>query len=135
MIRRTVLCALLGVAFLTSGCRFARPQPGVQLSSTPAGARVTVDGEFSGFVTPARIDLATDEWHMVAVELDGYASQTRLVGPGSRLIAVDWRQSSVGAIDTFRFPLLLPIESVVPFVLESRNAPQRIHFHLRRGGR
>lgn len=133
MIRRTVLCALLGAVFLTSGCRFARPQPGVQLSSSPAGARVSIDGAFSGFVTPARIDLATDEWHLIEVALDGYGPQSRLVGPGSRMIAVDWRQSSVAAIDTFRFPLLLPIESVIPLVVESRNAPQRIHFHLRRG--
>lgn len=124
----------LGLILLAafSSCRYARPQPGVQLSSTPPGARVSVDGSFSGFVTPARIDLATDDWHVVAVELDGYRTQTRLVGPGTRLIAVDWRQASVGLTDSFLFPLLLPVESVLPLAVVARSEPQRLHFHLRR---
>lgn len=119
---------------VTGGCRYARPQPGVQLSSSPSGAEVSIDGVPSGFVTPTHIDLATDDWHVVAVELEGFAPQMRMIGPGSRLVAVDWRQASVGAIDTFRFPLFLPLDSVLPFAYEARSEPQRIHFHLRRAG-
>lgn len=130
--RAASACALL-LTSLLGGCLFARPQPGVQLSSSPAGARVSVDGEFSGFVTPAHIDLATDQWHLVAVELDGYEPQIRMIGPGSRIVAADWRHASIGAIGTFRFPLFLPIEDLVPFTYEARNEPQRIHFHLSRG--
>gem|GEM_PF-4188141 len=104
----------------------------MQLSSTPPGARISVGGTFSGFVTPARIDLATDDWHVVAVQLEGYEPQTRLVGPGTRLVAVDWREASAGSGDSFRFPLLMPVESILPFAVEARSEPQRLHFHLRR---
>lgn len=124
---------ILAAAF--AGCRYARPQPGVQLSSTPPGARVDIDGEFSGFVTPARIDLATDDWHVVGVTLEGYEPQTRLVGPGTRLVAVDWREATAGIGDSFRFPLLMPFESILPFTVEARSEPQRLHFHLRRRAR
>ena len=46
------------------------------LSSVPAGARITVDGQFVG-VTPAVVALAPDKKHQLSLFLDGYARASR----------------------------------------------------------
>lgn len=124
---------LLAAAVLTA-CQLVRPQPGVHVSSTPSGAEVWVDGRYSGFVTPANVALRTDDWHRVEFVLTGHTRAERLVGPGGRLTVVDWTEGSIGE-GVFWFPILLPIESMIPFSYEARSSPQRIHVHLARSAR
>jgi hypothetical protein len=122
------------LALWCGACQFVRPQPGVQISSSPAGAELWVDGEFSGFVTPARVALRTDEWHRLELRLAGHVGATRLVGPGGRVTAVDWTTGTI-AYSAVWFPLFLPLEDLVPFSYEARSTPQRIHVELRRRAR
>jgi hypothetical protein len=134
MPRVTAAPLLLAAALLSASCQLVRPQPGVHLSSTPPGAEVWVDGAYSGFVTPANIALRTDDWHRVEFVLAGHTRAERLIGPGSRVTVVNWTEGSIGE-GVFWFPILLPIESIVPFTYEARSSPQRIHVHLARSAR
>lgn len=60
------------------------------VSSTPAGADITVDGVPSG-TTPAKVPLVSGQKHLVEVSLDGYATAEREVEPGrDDTVAVDF---------------------------------------------
>lgn len=58
----------------------------VAVSSTPAGAQIFVDGEATGQVTPADVQLSSGE-HTVEVRLEGYQtrSQALTAQPGTRM--------------------------------------------------
>ena len=131
---RVSAALLLLAAVVLAGCQLVRPQPGVHLSSTPPGAEIWVDGAYSGFVTPANIALRTDDWHRITFVLSGHVGTERLVGPGSRVTIVDWTEASIGD-GVFWFPLLMPLENIVPITYEARSSPQRIHVHLARSAR
>lgn len=62
------LSVLAGCATIVRG----GSHQGVGISSTPPGAKVTVDGVLSG-VTPVIVDMKRNKDHTVEVALDGYS--------------------------------------------------------------
>lgn len=128
--------ALLAVlaALALPGCLFTRSQPGVMLATTPPGATVLVDGRDSGFVTPATLSLERSAWHRIDFQLDGFATESRLVGPGKRPELIPWTQGYVG-VYTWYFPLFLPMEYLFfPLRIDDNLVPQRIHVRLEHVG-
>ncbi|MEZ5977147.1 MAG: PEGA domain-containing protein [Planctomycetota bacterium] len=132
MFRASVRLAAPLLLVAATSCRFPTHQPGVRISSEPAGAMVFVDGSFSGQVTPAYLGISLDEWHQVRVEKPGYGTQWRVLSPGGRWHFVDWRLGRTFD-HAYWFPLFLPWpEAVIPLSYESRLEPKRVHFYLRR---
>jgi len=65
--------ALLPLFLACGGCRlFGMGDAQVSFFSEPPGARVIVDKQDTGFVTPCRITLASRDEHRVELELAGY---------------------------------------------------------------
>ncbi len=68
-------------------------QTGVTVTSTPAGARILVDGTDSGLVTPATVSVAEPGDVDIALELDGYvtfpAAHTAVVAAGQVTTLLD----------------------------------------------
>ena len=78
-----LLLALLGA------CRTVT-QPGVEITSSPSGARVMIDGRYAGHVTPCLIALETDERYEVRIELDGYEPYGIAFVPSQREGFIGW---------------------------------------------
>ena len=87
---RICLAALL---LVTSSCTSLRP---VHFSSDPAGARILVDGQDSGFVTPCQIELPNEPLRRIDFVLPGYQSATRFLTTKKRVDVVYWRDAAVG---------------------------------------
>jgi len=121
---RTLWSALL---VLASAC--AGPHPSI-FATDPPGARVIIDGEDSGFVTPCAIDLPSDP-HVIDFTLPGYASARRTTYPETQRYAILYREW-ISNTDTWRFPLWLNVEDLfVPIKTISTQSPQRIFVRLR----
>lgn len=74
------------------------------VTSTPAGADVTVDGVPSG-TTPAKVPLESGQKHLVEVSLDGYASAEREVEPGrGDTVSVDFALKPGATLDVTSDP-------------------------------
>ncbi len=74
----TVLPWLFGSLLVLAGCGalFGSNPQNVRITSDPAGARVTVNGEDRG-TTPLELRLPVDKSYRVAVEAAGYPAQSR----------------------------------------------------------
>lgn len=118
------------VAFVAS-CGSA--PKGVHFSSDPPGARVLVDGEESGFVTPCVLKLAEKSKTLrVDLELRGYARATRWVADETQAEWVLWRDMLAGT-NTWRFPLWLATADFMrPRQIVASKAPARIFVRLQR---
>ena len=120
----------LGLGLTLSGCALLRGQPGVLVDSDPPGATVLVDGLDSGFVTPAAIYLTRADWHRLDVELEGYDTETRIVGPGINAEGIPWSDGYTLPI-SFPFPLWLDLpELLVPLRIDDNLKPSRIFVEL-----
>ncbi len=125
---RLVLALL--AAPLAGGCMLDRPQPGIMISTRPAGAQVVVDGQDSGFVTPARLALTRRDWHRVEVKLSGYEPASRLFAPGLRRYAIGWDKGYTRETNLL-FPFFLPWEDMlIPFRFDDSLSPGRVHIAL-----
>jgi hypothetical protein len=136
-----VLLAALAAALTSAAClsyqsvphgvTFGLVQPGVALSSRPSGARIYVNGEDSGFMTPAHIALPKGEWHRVDFALAGYRTSTRIISPDWRLFTVYWSDGNKG-YRTWRFPLWMDGGDLFPPAQHrSVHTPARIHVQMR----
>ncbi|MCE9594933.1 MAG: PEGA domain-containing protein [Planctomycetes bacterium] len=128
MLLRTLVLALAAVCF--ASCHIVQ-RPGVALSTSPPGARITVDGRDSGFLTPCVLDIDRDD-HTLDFELDGYQTASREVTSGGGVYVVLWREAYLNA-KVWRFPLWLNyIDFFGPVKVDLGNSPGRIFVRLRR---
>jgi len=120
--------ALLGLAV---SCVAPDTPPGVMVASEPPGARILVNGQDSGWVTPAHLGLEPERQRLDLV-LDGYRPATVLVQPGGqRYYLVHWNEAYLN-YDTWRFPLWLNFDDgLAPLKLSRGLQPARIFVPLR----
>jgi hypothetical protein len=93
-----------GLLALLASCAANQP---LHFSSAPPGAAILVDGEDSGFVTPAFIDLPNPEDSRVEFVLDGYQTAERQLTDERQGELVFWSEASTSA-KNWNFPLFLP---------------------------
>lgn len=123
--------AVLLAAFLHASCMNVSP-PGVTFASEPPGARVQVDGQDSGWVTPCMIALTWEEVHVVTLALEGHVPHEILLVPEERLGVSDWRQGASGVNSTIRFPFFQePVDFFFPLREVRALAPGRVFVRLR----
>lgn len=113
---------------LTFGC--AAPKASV-FATDPPGARVIINGDDSGFVTPCRINLSNDT-HEIDFELPGYATADRTIRANKQRYAILYNEW-LGATNTWKFVFWLSVVDVFrPLKTISRQSPQRVFVRLRR---
>lgn len=121
----------LPVLALAAACVSATP-PGSFLSSEPPGARVLIDGQDSGWVTPCHIALDTERVHSVSLELAGFAPYRIELKPSLRYHVVDWALGATGVQSTIHFPIFLPQpDFFAPFRYQRPLQPVRVFARLR----
>ena len=127
---RSALAAAVAFGLLSSCVNMVTP-PGILVASTPPGARISVDGLDSGFVTPCSIALEGDEKHWVQLALEGYATTDLYLDESRHVYIVPWVKGQA-AQDTFAFPLFLPaVDLLLPVQVDNSPSPKRIHVKLR----
>lgn len=110
-------------------CSAVRP---VHFASEPPGARILVDGEDSGFVTPVALDLEDRELRKVEFVLPGYATATRMLTLQERSEIVTWKDSQLTA-RVWRFPLWLNTRDFwIPVKDLDGESPARVFVRMRR---
>ena len=98
-------------------------------ASDPPGARVWVDGEDSGFVTPCNMGLSRED-HQIDLLLPGYQAASIKIGPRGERWLIHWSEAYI-SWNTWRFPLFLNYEDgLAPIKLSRGHSPQRIHVPL-----
>jgi hypothetical protein len=134
-----------GAAILAlAGCQTAlntpldlRPitgSPGLQISSSPPGAEVWIDGQDSGFATPCVLALERGDAYRVELVLEGYETALRGVDPDARVLLVPWRDADLQSTH-WRFPLWLALDDfLVPVRLDRSLSPSRVHVQMRLAG-
>jgi hypothetical protein len=126
------LGALAG-ALLATACVNVTP-PGILVASTPPGAQILIDGEDSGFITPANLQVDDDD-HWVELRLEGYAATALFLEEGSRLTVIPWSEG-VTTPESWPFPLFLPARDLLlPFRIDESPLPSRVHVDLRLAAR
>jgi hypothetical protein len=113
----------LGCAVLLGSCATFDSSAKVVLSSDPPGARVAIDDEDTGFVTPCILELDPEESAVLSFEL---------LVPETSKRAVLWRQMYINS-SAWHFPLWLNFRDfVVPVRVDKRLSPGRIFVRLER---
>lgn len=126
---RTLAAALVA---LLSGCGILRGgDPKVVLASDPPGARVLVDREDSGFVTPCVLALPRDDLRIDFV-YPGYEDATRLLTPESDVYTIFWHEMYIRSV-IWKFPLWLNTKDFfAPVKYRKYLSPNRIYVRLER---
>jgi len=121
----------LALAAFLASCVVISPRA-TAFASEPPGARVSVDGRDSGWVTPCLIALDEGESHVATITMEGYAPTEVQLEPLHRHGIVHWRQGINGVNSMVRFPLLLPYYDLLLPLRESKSlAPGRVFVRLR----
>jgi hypothetical protein len=103
---------------------------GVMIASRPAGARVLINGEDSGFATPCCLALENTKQRIDLV-LDGYQTTSRIVNDDGRTYLIYWSEAYLGP-HTYRFPMWLNVyDGWVPVRFEETYAPERLFVRMR----
>jgi hypothetical protein len=115
-----------------SGCRlFGMSDSQVSFFSEPPGAKVIVDRQDSGFVTPCRLTLAHDD-HGIELELPGYATAHLALEPSMDHDLILWQDMTL-EFGQWRFPLWLNTKDTFsPLKLEANLHPGRVFVRLQR---
>lgn len=123
---------LAALALLASSCIAPDRPPGLVLASEPPGARILVDGQDSGWVTPMAMKLDRGDRSRIDLVLEGYRPATVVVEPGGQAwYLILWRESYKDW-DTWRFPLWLNYRDfLAPIKLSKSLQPSRIFVPLR----
>ena len=123
--------ALAATILVAPGCLNMTP-PASSFATEPPGARVWIDGQDSGWVTPCLIALDVEDPHTVSLELDGFTPYQIALAPSYRRQVVDWQLGASGAQSTIHFPLFLPPwDLFYPFRVNHGLQPARIFVRLR----
>jgi hypothetical protein len=126
-----LLALLAAVTALAPGCVAFQNERGVTLATAPPGARVSVNGQDTGYVTPCHLGLPRER-QRIDFELDGYLPATLQVVPSKDMSLIYWDEARV-TNNTWRFPLWLNAEDGLwPVKLERGLAPRRVFIPLRR---
>jgi hypothetical protein len=106
--------------------------PATSFSSDPPGARLLVDGQDSGWVTPCLVALDVERTYEISLELEGFVPYRIALRPSYRRQVVDWQLGASGAQSTIHFPLFLPQPDLFrPFRLDHSLQPGRVFARLR----
>jgi hypothetical protein len=117
-------------ALLLASCVAIERNPGVMFASRPPGARVVVDGQDSGFVTPCNIDLERAP-HNVDLLLDGYQPTRVVIGKGGETWLLHWDEAYMD-YHTWNFPLWLNFTDFwTPVKIDRSFEPARVFVALR----
>ena len=103
-----ILTALILAPLLLLGASSSaavQKAPGVVIASSPPGARVLVDGEDTGFVTPCNLGLPRSRARLQLV-LPGYQVSEILLRPGGRTATLSWYDGMIN-YNTWHFPFWL----------------------------
>jgi len=100
-----------GLFALLASC--AAPQP-LHFSSAPPGAAIFIDGEDTGFVTPALMDLPHPEESRIEFVLPGYQTAVRQLRDERQGELVFWRDATTYS-GAWPFPLFLPAQDFFLF--------------------
>lgn len=104
----------------------------VHFASEPPGARILIDGEDTGFVTPCRIQLPDRSRSTVEFVVPGYQTATRELSTRSRGELVYWRDAAVH-YNTWNFPLWLGYRDFFwPYKFQGGEWPRRLYVRLKR---
>lgn len=123
--------AVLTLAGLPS-CAMFDNSAKVALASDPPGARIAIDNEDTGFVTPCILELDPDESALLTFELPGHDTALRLLVPDTSKRAILWRQMFLNQ-STWYFPTWLNMRDLfVPVRVDKRLVPARIFVRLER---
>lgn len=118
------------LAVLACSCVAINRTPGVMISSRPAGARVVVDGQDSGFVTPCNIDIERSP-HAIDLLLDGYQPARIAVDKGGETWLIHWNEAYMD-YHVWNFPLWLNLYDFwTPVQIDRSFEPARIFVALR----
>lgn len=113
-----------------ASCVSLEKPPGVVIASNPPGARVLVDGEDTGFVTPCNLGLPHDA-AAIDLVLPGYQVAQVRVEPSSQTYILPWRDGMAG-YNTWHFWLWLnAVDFIAPVKYVKRLSPGRIYVPLR----
>lgn len=124
------LASPLFLLLLLPACTSVYHARGLKIASDPPGARILVDGRESGYVTPAMIDLGGGSTR-VDLLMPGYETATRVIGSGGFTWVLHWNEMTLEP-GTWRFPLWIPLEDVIPPVnIDSGPEPGRVFVRLR----
>ncbi len=110
---------------LLAGCASNQP---MQFSSAPPGATILIDGEDTGFVTPALLDVPDPDASQVSFVLPGYLPAVRGMSDERRGTWVFWRDAATPSRG-WRFPLFLPAQDFFEFY--KRPGAQRLENQVR----
>ena len=111
------------------GCLNTTP-PGVLFASQPAGAKIVLDENDSGFVTPTLLSLERDKAYEVRLELQGYEPRTLRVEPGHRVLIIPWSDAVIA--DGVQFPLFATTEDLFfPRRVDDSHVPGRVFVRMR----
>jgi len=125
---RTVPAAL--VLLLAASCQILQHAPGVVVASDPPGARVLIDGEDTGFVTPCNLGLPQAPKTLQLV-LPGYQVAVIELHSGSTSEVVGWSEAMAG-YNTWHFPLWLNLDDFTsPVKYTATTIPHRIFVPMR----
>ena len=126
-----ILPVILTVALagVTLSCRSTTPA-GTRFDTDPPGARVVIDGEDSGYLTPCRIELDRGDDHEIRFELVGYEPATLSIEPARSTEFVPWTKGNTHE-SGYSFPLLLPGRDLLNPVQTDRSfSTERVHVRL-----
>ncbi|MBK7643963.1 MAG: PEGA domain-containing protein [Planctomycetes bacterium] len=130
MIRR--LSSPLALAFLATGCSLLDHSAKVALGSDPPGARVLIDQQDSGFVTPCVLELDPDDRTRMELVLPGYETARRMLVPERDASLILWSDMYLRS-EVWHFPLWLNTRDLFePLKIDKRFSPSRIFVRLER---
>ncbi len=137
MASKQLLLALAALAF-SWGCASAPlnfdPVSGrpLALSSDPPGARIAINNEDSGWVTPCVLDVDEGRSHVVQFTYPGYEPAIRILDNSYEYWTVLWREMYTHE-GVWRFPLWLGFEDfLLPVKFERGQSPSRVFVRLKR---
>lgn len=104
----------------------------LSVASDPPGARILVNANDSGFVTPSLLELDTGENMRIDLEYPGYVTATRILTPDNQVWAVLWSDMYVRS-EVWHFPLWLDARNfLVPVKFDRTLSPSRLYVRLER---
>jgi len=130
---RKAAAVLLPLLLAGGSCRLiGRGDAQVSFFSEPPGARVIVDKQDTGFVTPCRISLQARDDHRVELELAGYSTARLDLDPNIDTDIIFWRDMALN-LGQWYFPLWLNFEDAIhPFKIHTNLHPGRVFVRLER---